>query len=293
MERLRSTAKPNTAPNSAVFNWAIQVTPGFPPCISANATEVAAIPPAAPIDRPRNCKSMPRMNSSSAQAPITNSASPATLKSRQSKRTPDGSNAVHSIHWNITAVPTAMTHAEAPTSTPHPAPRRFRGNSPNEVQVRPGWRATPIDVTASVAIKSGIALRAMRLSVIALSRPLASTMATSVATSVRLARSRSQSRIANDPGPSSGGGSVRLARSRSQSRCLRRFDRTGIEDPYFTVHALPRLQQQRQSCPCASLATHLSLSLWSLRWRWRRCHRQHEPSVDSNSVDRYLGGGIS
>ena len=269
MERLRSTAKPNTAPNSAVFNWAIQVAPGFPPCISANATEVAAIPPAAPIDRPRNCKSMPRMNSSSAQAPITNSASPAPLKSRQSKRTPDGSNAVHSIHWNITAVATAMTHAEAPTSMPHPAPRKFRGNSPNEVQVRPGWRATPIDVTASVAIKSGIALRAMRLSVIALSRPLASTMATSVATSVR------------------------LARSRSQSRCLRRFDRTGIEDPYFTVHALPRLQQQRQSCPCASVATHLSLSLWSPRWRWRRCRRQHEPSGDSNSVDIYLGCGIS
>lgn len=251
MARLRSTAKPNTAPNSAVFNWAIQVTPGFPPCISANAAEVAATPPAAPIDRPRNCKSMPRMNSSSAQAPITNRASPATLKSRQSKRTPDESNAVHSTHWNITAIATATTHAEAPTSTPHPAPQRFRGNSPNEVQVRPGWSATPIDVTASVATKSGIALRAMRLSVIALSSPLASTMATSVATSVR------------------------LARSRSQSRCLRRFDSPGIEDPYFTVHAVPRLQQRQQPCPAALLSTHLSLALRHLRWRWRRCHCRH------------------
>lgn len=265
MARLRSTDKPNTAPNSAVFNWAIQVTPGFPPCISANATEVAAIPPAAPIDRPRNCKSMPRMNSSSAQAPITNRASPATLKSRQSKRTPEGSIGVHSAHWNITAIATAMTHPEPPTTTPQPTPHRFRGNSPNEVQVSPGWRATPIDVTASVATKSGIALRAMRLSVIALSSPLASTMATSVATSVR------------------------LARSRSQSRCLSRFERTGIKDPYFTVHAPPGLQQQELPRPSASLATHRSLA----RWRRRRCHCLHEPSGVSISVDTCLGGGIS
>ena len=162
---------------------------------------------------------MPRMNSSSAHAPITNRASPANLKSRQSKRTPDGSRAVHSTNWSIAAVPTATAQADAPKNAPQAAPRRLGCISPSEAQVNAGWRATPVAVTASVATNSGIALRAMRLSVTTLSNPLAKNMAKNVATRVR------------------------LARSRSQSRSLRRSDSTGIQNPYFTVHAVPRLEQ--------------------------------------------------
>lgn len=248
MARLRSTDKPKTAPNRAVFNWAIQVTSGFQPCIIANATEVAAIPPGTPIARPRNCRSMPRLANSSAKAETSNRDSPANLYSRQSKRKLDGSMAVHSTHPNITARAVAMAHPDDPSKAPQTAPERLRGVSPNEAHVTAGCRATPVAVTASVDIKSGIALRAMPLVTYRLSRAAATIRAVMVPTTVR------------------------FARSKSHSRCLRRFDRMGIEDPYFTVHAVPSVQQRQRPRSAASLAT-------------------HQPSSPRASAERGVGAG--
>lgn len=153
------------------------------------------------------------MNNSSPIAPVASKAKPASRVSRQSKRSRDGSTVVHAAQSNEIEMPTARTHAPAPSSAPQKVPRNAFLESPRESHVTSGWMATATAVTPIVAANNGIALRTSTLVVNEYSSIAPANEASKVATSVR------------------------LARSKSRSCCFLREDREGMEDPCSKVHS--------------------------------------------------------